>query len=222
MTARIDPIQAYCKTCLTYARIQRFTTFSYWYCDKCKDEVEVNLKVVHTPKGELFTYAPVKENEIHLTKYGVYLIEYIDGSYEYYYNASAKYGKHTRLDGSIIRATTRLTEPDLPSRKPVQSVPTPGEGTESSRLCVRNVSDAPNSVYGSASNRIKRWTDIQPTIGSDINVAQDSSQDDFNVWSGTSSGAQLGVPSSFEEALQDLGYDSKCVQHGQVPPPDEL
>jgi hypothetical protein len=209
---QIEPIKANCRKCYTLTRLEKWLTFSYWYCPTCKDEVDVNLSTISSPKGELYGYGGIQsDSEIQLADEGVYLIEYFDGTYEYFKREGSETRRPTRLNGEMVRSTTRLTWRDVPDRKPVQSLSETYQGAESQGQSVRLDADEKNSVSGHSAG----WS----------HIVIDSSQDDFDPFSAAindGSSSISRVPDNFEEALQDLGYDSKCVQHGKMPPPDCL
>lgn len=213
----IKPIDAFCTKCGAKARLEKWLTFSYFYCDACKDEVDVRLSTITSAKGEIYGYQAKTDNEIELTAEGIYYIEYFDGTYEYFKRWGTDAQKPTRLNRDMVRSATRLTERDLPHRKQVQSLSETRQGTETSRQGVRPDADAPGSVSG---HTTFEWKSKVPDT-----IIIDSAQDDFDPFcphtnDGYSSSS--GVSNSFTDSLQELGYDSKCVQYGKMPPPDSL
>lgn len=138
--------EATCRQCSSSVRVIKHTTFSYWYCDKCKDEVDVWLRTVPSPRGEKYGYVS-EPNDVVISEPGVYRIDYLDGSFEFFEHRSKS--RDTVIRGDGVQATTRITERDLPSRKQVQQVPKASEGTKDEGLSVRAISDEEDSVQGS-------------------------------------------------------------------------
>lgn len=213
----MKPIDAFCIRCGTKARLEKWTTFSYFYCTSCKDEVDVRLSTITSAKGEIYGYQNKTDNEIELTAEGIYYLEYFDGTYEYFKRWGTDAQKPTRLNRDLVRSATRLTERDLPHRKSVQSLSEASQGTSSQGQSLRIDADASYSVSG--------YNPVQNYVDSGAIITIDSAQDDFDPFCPhTNDGysASSGVSNSFTDALQKLGYDSKCVQYGQMLPEDQL
>ena len=120
--------KAVCLVCCSEARVIKHQTFSYWYCDSCKDEKEVCIKVTHYPKGLKYDYLPKESNDIVLNIAGVYCISYVDNSIEHVeiFDGSPA----ITLYGGYVQNTYRITDSDMPPRKPLQRSHKPSEGTQ--------------------------------------------------------------------------------------------
>lgn len=152
MTAPASP-KANCTDCSNTARAVKHTTFSYWYCDNCKDEVDVWLKLTNHPKGEYnaFSSSPVSSHELlTINNAGTYRLSYNDGTFEFYELTEFQATKGVKLNRNLIKSAERLTERDLPSRKRLQSTAETGVGTTDGGLCLRDVSNKANSLQGNS------------------------------------------------------------------------
>lgn len=138
--------EANCQICGTLARVIKHITFSYWFCDKCKDECGVFLKVISSSKYEKAHYHVKQDNDIVISKPGIYRLTYLDGTHEFY-DHRFKPGD-VRLDGASIRSATRLDDSDVPSRKQLQSLSETCKGTEPKGQSVRTLSDAQDCLPG--------------------------------------------------------------------------
>jgi hypothetical protein len=117
---------ANCRICGTDAKLIKYASFSYFYCSRCKDECDVFLKTDSSPRALKGQYVIHQDNDVVLSKPGVYRLEYTDGSTEWF-EYKDRFGE-IRLNGELLRSSTRLTDRDLPSRKPVSLAKGPDEG----------------------------------------------------------------------------------------------
>lgn len=219
---------AHCQVCGTLCRLEKLQTFSYFYCPKCKDETSVDLGLTLNPKGAKYPYAIKADNDILLDKPGIYRIVYTDGSCEFFERKGSPDIPPTRLDGSKIRAATRLTESDMPSRKPLQSLSTTSEGEEAQRQGLRALSDAQDSAAGNKKNDIGIWQNayrdylcIRDDFAAcwrrkNTGVWKDPADDVIRLPNG------CYVSSSFGETLRLVAEGFFGVEHGEVPPNDTL
>lgn len=222
---------ANCRVCGSTPRLLKHATFSYFFCDSCKDECDVWLKTEAHIKGVKSQYAPHQPNDVVIDKPGVYRIDYLDSPNEpVWYEHKSTY-VDVRISGELVRATKRLTESDLPSRKPV-SLSTANNGEGATQQSMGTVPDETASTIGSS---IKIPTDgTYEFIGTSIGAfnpytemykeAQQELLDPQDYTAGTilrftNCGFVSIKP---EETLRDVGGGHLGVQHGSVPPEDEL
>jgi hypothetical protein len=147
---------ANCRICGTDAKLIKYASFSYFYCSRCKDECDVFLKTDSSPRALKGQYVIHQDNDVVLSKPGVYRLEYTDGSTEWF-EYKDRFGE-IRLNGELLRSSTRLTDRDLPSRKPVSLAKGPDEGEATKGNGVGAVSNTPSRfsrVPGVSSRALK-------------------------------------------------------------------
>jgi hypothetical protein len=117
-----------CGLCGSYCKVVKMLTFSYWYCAKCKDEPnQVYLQTNRNPKGAKEKYALEADTDIVIAKPGVYRLDYIDGSRDFYEQREGD--KELRLYREYVQASSRIADCDMPSRVRLQTTQGANQGT---------------------------------------------------------------------------------------------
>lgn len=192
---------AYCKQCSAIAEAKLYSTFSYWYCHHCKDEVDVRLDTTRAPKGEM--YGSLKEDsDITISTPGIYSLTYSDGSHEWYEHKPG--ARDTRLGGRVVRSATRIADRDMPGRKRMQSAANTSQGTPDQGPSLRTVSDQKDCIQ----------RDYQAKTMEQILI------DIF----GPTPPAPLSraVYTDSKGTLRYVDTGNQCLQFGQVPPDDTI
>jgi hypothetical protein len=187
-----------CNICGAACRVIKHVTFSYWYCDKCKDEPQqVWLKTNPYPKGAKDGYVLKNDNDIIISESGVYRLDYPDGGCEFYEHKDGQ--KELRLYREIVRAASRIADGDMPSRVRLQCVAKTSEGTPPEGQGLWPVSAPGDSLQGS-----------------DFTLPLDFSSSGFRCFPGRA------VYADIDGTLRYVDDGSEFIQHGKVPPPDAL
>jgi hypothetical protein len=194
-----------CNICGAACRVIKHVTFSYWYCDGCKDEPQqVWLKTNPYPKGAKDGYVLKNDNDIVISEPGVYRIDYPNGGCEFYEHKDGH--KELRFYREIVRATARIADSDMPSRVRLQCVAKTSEGAAPKRPGLRAISTPGDSVQGG-----------QGEAGEQIVIDWDA----YNYSTVGRSHCRT-VYADIEGTLRYLDDGSEFIQHGKVPPTDEL
>jgi hypothetical protein len=209
--------KARCKACASTARAIKFTNFAYWYCDTCKDEVEVSLATIKAPKGEIYGYV-FQPQDIAIGSPGLWHITYVDGSDEWYEHEVGQ--RDLRLRGEDVVSATRIADRDMPSRKRVQPLSGPGEGASSSGLSLRTVPDAPDSLSGGPASDAEMLAAIRNRYwvpGGNIKIKYAAGTDSYIT---SINGCEFLKIDA--EEVRELVKSHRSIQLGQVPPDDSL
>lgn len=159
----MDRPVATCRKCNTTCEYRKFLTFCHWWCPKCKDEPEnVALATTGCPRAEKYGYHQ-ESGDYLLNDAGIWKLVYTDGSVEFYERRPG--ASKSVLDGSRLRSATRLTDSDLPGRKPVQSLAEASAGGQAQGQGVRPVSTQANSGKGCVPKDIATYLDYDVKAG---------------------------------------------------------
>lgn len=198
--------EANCSTCGGLCRVIKQVTFSFWYCDKCKDEPrQVWLKAVTRPTEARSEYHHKSDNDIVIDKPGVYRITYTNGESEHYEHRTN--ASPIRIDRERVQASERYSDSDMPSRVKVQCLTEASKGEERD-ASLRAISNTEDSVQGSSGSPEDSLLDR--LIIRDYLTLIDRSPGCWDLYVDN------------EGTLRDMDTGLKWLQYGEVPPDDEL
>lgn len=113
---------ASCLKCSELCKIIKYNTFSYWWCDKCKDEADVILRdIVWQPKGALWAGSLSREDDLIIDKPGYYEIDYRNGNKEWYHHRKSQSSVRLPKDEVSRVSTLHLPPTTRPSNMLVTS-----------------------------------------------------------------------------------------------------
>lgn len=197
-----DVPRAVCKKHNAEVELKKFHTFCYWWCPLCKDEPEdVRLDVVHWSRAEKHygTWAIKDPTDIVIHDAGIWKLTYTDGSSEFY--EKQPNSSELALYRDKVQSAVRLADSDLPSRKPVQSLSISREGEIQKRQGIRALSNEADSTSGD-----KAFYDALDHI----------------VPPADNIGAGSQLSNYSKSPLQVVEEYHFGIQHGKMPPDDEL